>query len=290
MIATLRMMFAAFVLALVTLVLAPVQRLAVARHWRLAERLPVIWHRIACRVIGIRVHIVGEPCLDRPLLIASNHQSWSDIMVLGAVMPLAFIAKSEVADWPVFGLLAKLQRTVFVERAARGRTGEQANSIASRMLAGDAMVLFAEGTTSDGNEVLPFKTALFGAAQAAIVSSGAATVAVQPVAIAYTHASGLPLGRSGRPFAAWPGDVELMPHLTAVLKEGAVDVEISFGPAIPFTRTSDRKAVARDCQAAVAKMLATSLRGHNRKPIAPPGKTESVSPLAPRHDGVDIGI
>ncbi len=290
MIATLRMFFAALILVLITLLLAPVQRFVIARRWRLAERLPVVWHKIACRVIGIRVQIVGEPCRDRPLLIASNHQSWSDIMVLGMVMPLAFIAKSEVADWPVFGLLAKLQRTVFVERAARGRTGEQANSIAGRLLGGDAMVLFAEGTTSDGNEVLPFKTALFGAAQAAIVSSGTETVAVQPVAIAYTHASGLPLGRIGRPFAAWPGDVELMPHLTAVLKEGAVDVEISFGPPIPFTRASDRKAVARDCEAAVAKMLAASLRGHNRRPIAPGGGTESVSALAPRHDGVDIGV
>ena len=290
MIATLRMLFAAIVLVFVTLVLAPLQRLAVARRWRFAERLPVVWHRIACRVIGMRVHIVGEPCRDRPLLIASNHQSWSDIMVFGAVMPLSFIAKSEVADWPVFGLLARLQRTVFVERAARGRTGEQANSIASRMLAGDAMVLFAEGTTSDGNEVLPFKTALFGAAQAAIVASGAATVAVQPVAIAYTHASGLPLGRSGRPFAAWPGDVELMPHLTAVLKEGAVDVEISFGSPIPFTKDSDRKVVARDCEAVVAKMLAASLRGHNRRTIAPLRAAESASPLARRPDGGDIGI
>lgn len=289
MIATLRMLFAAFVLIIVTLVLAPLQRLAIALEWRLAELLPVVWHRIACRVIGIRVHIVGEPCRKRPLLIASSHQSWSDIMVLGKVMPLAFIAKSEVADWPVFGLLAKLQRTVFVERAARGRTGEQTNSIAGRLLAGDAMVLFAEGTTSDGNEVLPFKTALFGAAQAAIVSSGAETVAVQPVAIAYTHASGLPLGRSGRPFAAWPGDVELMPHLTAVLREGAVDVEISFGSPIPFTRASDRKAVARDCQADVARMLTASLRGHNRRAIAPGDAAESLSALAQRHDGVDIG-
>lgn len=289
MIATLRMVFAAVVLLLVTMALGPLQRLAIARRWPLAERLPVHWHRVACRVIGIRVRIVGEPCRDRPLLIASNHQSWADIIVLGAVMPLAFIAKSEVAQWPVFGLLARLQRTVFVERAARGRTGEQANSIAGRMVAGDAMVLFAEGTTSDGNEVLPFKTALFGAAQAAIVASGA-VVAVQPVAIAYTHASGLPLGRSGRPLAAWPGDVELMPHLTAVLREGAVDVEISFGAPIAFTRASDRKAVARDCESAAARMLAASLRGHNRRTIAPARAAESVSPLAQRHDGVDIGI
>ena len=288
MIGSLRLGFTALVLALVTLLLAPVQRLALARHWGLATRLPVLWHRIACRTIGIRVHLVGAPSADRPLLIASNHQSWSDILVLGSVMPLAFIAKAEVADWPVFGLLAKLQRTIFVERAARGRTGEQADSIAARLLSGDAMVLFAEGTTSDGNEVLAFKTALFGAAQAALAASDTRQVAVQPVAIAYTHASGLPLGRSGRPFAAWPGDVELMPHLTAVLKEGALDVEVSFGDPIAFTRDSDRKAVARQAETAVAAMLAASLRGHNRATNAGAGSSQTNRMLAPRHDGVDI--
>ncbi|MEX6508856.1 lysophospholipid acyltransferase family protein [Jiella sp. M17.18] len=268
MIAHLRIAMVAVLLTAMTLVLWPLQHVAIARGWPIARKLPHLWHRVACRVIGIRVHVEGTPSPHRPLLIAANHQSWADITVLGKVMPLSFIAKAEVRDWPAFGLLAKLQRTVFVEREARGRTGEQANMIAERLSAGDAMVLFAEGTTSDGNEVLPFKTALFGAAQMALKASEAEAVMVQPVAVTYTHAHGLPLGRFFRPLAAWPGDVELAPHLLAFLKEGAVDATVAFGEPVLFSGASNRKAVARESEESVRRMLAHGLRG--RSPASGP--------------------
>lgn len=258
---TLRLLFVAVVLAAMTALLGPLQILAIRRGWPLARRLPFLWHRVAARVIGLRLHLTGAPAPGRPLLLVANHQSWADIVALGAVMPLSFIAKSEVAGWPVFGLLAKLQRTVFVAREARGRTGEQADAIGERLNAGDAIVLFAEGTTSDGNRVLPFKTALFGAAQASLKRSGTEAVLVQPVSIAYTKANGIAMGRYGRPLAAWPGDVELAPHLLAFLREGAVDAEIRFGEPIRFDAMSDRKAVARRCESVVSALLVESLRG-----------------------------
>ena len=265
MIGWLRVVFVIVTLVVLTLVLMPLQLLAIRLgRWKLARRLPLLWHRIACRVAGFRVRIVGEPSTAHPLLIVANHQSWSDIMALGRIMPLSFIAKSEVAGWPAFGLLAKLQRTVFVEREARRRTGEQANAIAGRLNAGDVMVLFAEGTTSDGNGVLPFRTALFGAAQAALRTSEAHAVTVQPVAIAYVSANGLPLGRFFRPLAAWPGDVELLPHLLSVLREGAIDIDVSFGEPIAFTERSGRKEVARLAEASVRRMMAESLAGRTR--------------------------
>ncbi|MCQ8782173.1 lysophospholipid acyltransferase family protein [Mangrovibrevibacter kandeliae] len=262
MIAWLRVGLIASTLTLMTLVQMPLQNLAIARKWRLARRLPFLWHRIACRLIGIRVTLNGRPATERPLLIVANHQSWADITVLGRVTELSFIAKAEVRSWPAFGTLARLQRTVFVERGERHRTGEQADAIAERLVEGDAMVLFAEGTTSDGNEVLPFKTALFGAAQAALRQAGGA-VLVQPVAVAYRGAHGLPLGRYGRPLAAWPGDVPLLPHLLAFLREGAIDVEVSFGTPIPFDAGGDRKRLARQVESEVRRMLAASLRGPN---------------------------
>ncbi|ORE92328.1 lysophospholipid acyltransferase family protein [Aurantimonas sp. 22II-16-19i] len=259
MIASARVAFVAVVLVAMTLVLWPLQALAMRRGWPLQRKLPHLWHCVACRVAGLRVSVKGTPASGRPLLIAANHQSWSDIMVLGRVMPLSFIAKAEVRDWPAFGLLARLQRTVFVEREARRRTGHQASAIAERLSEGDAMVLFAEGTTSDGNEVLPFRTALFGAAQMALRDSTSGSVLVQPVAVAYTHANGLPLGRYHRPLAAWPGDVTLGPHLLAFLKEGAIDATVAFGEPIRFTETSDRKAMARAAEDSVRKLLAEAL-------------------------------
>lgn len=267
--ARLRIALMVVVLVVLTLLLAPLQALAIRLEWPLARWLPLLWHRVACPLAGLRVIVNGSPSRYRPLLLVANHQSWADIMALGHVMPLSFIAKSEVRRWPGFGLLAQLQRTVFVVREDRRRTGEQADAIADRLSAGDAMVLFAEGTTSDGNAVLPFKTALFGAAQAALKRSGAGEVAIQPVSVAYVRAHGLPLGRFHRPLAAWPGDVGLGPHLLRFLSEGAIDVEISFGAPIAFTEASDRKAVARRAEAEVRRMMGESLAGHTPPPDCP---------------------
>jgi 1-acyl-sn-glycerol-3-phosphate acyltransferase len=205
----------------------------------------------------------GEMATGRPLLLAANHTSWTDIVILGSLREMVFIAKAQVASWPLFGMLAKLQRTVFIEREKRGKTHHQASEIAVRLAAGDAMVLFAEGTTSDGNRVLPFKTSLFGAAQVAIRETDVETVTVQPVAIAYTRVHGMPMGRVHRPIVAWPGDVPLGPSLIGLLKDGAVDVDVWFGEPMVIDGKSDRKALARTMEKRVRAMVRTSLIGRD---------------------------
>jgi 1-acyl-sn-glycerol-3-phosphate acyltransferase len=247
--------------ALYAVLLLAVQWLAVRLGWPLQKSVPLLFHRGALRVLGVRVTVEGAPAADRPLLLTANHASWLDIVVLGSLMPLSFIAKSEVAAWPVFGTLAKLQRTVFVERERRSKTGEQAAAIARRLSEGDAMVLFAEGTTSDGNVVLPFRSSLLGAARAAIDAGGHAHVLVQPVAIAYTRLHGLPLGRTWRPLVAWLGDAELLPHLMTLAREGAVDVTVRFGEPVAFDREGDRKAVAAGAERAVRRLLSSAISG-----------------------------
>ena len=138
----------------------------------------------------------------RPVLFASNHISYPDITVLGSLIPGSFIAKAEVAHWPFFGWLAKLQRSVFVDRQVRS-TARQRDAIAERLATGDALILFPEGTSGDGNRVLPFKSALFSVARN---RERAAPITVQPVSIAYTRLDGMPIGRRLRPFFAWYGD------------------------------------------------------------------------------------
>ncbi|WP_246333178.1 lysophospholipid acyltransferase family protein [Aureimonas mangrovi] len=248
-------------LFLFSLAAIPVQALALTKRGWLKRVLPRLWHRLAARALGLRVTVRGAPAKGRPLLLVSNHQSWADIVALGSVAEASFIAKAEVRGWPGIGILARLQRTVFVAREARRETGLQANAIADRLAAGDAMVLFAEGTTSDGNAVLPFKSALFGAAQGALAASGRGEVLVQPVSIAYTRSHGLPLGRAGRPLAAWPGDVALGPHLKSFVLNGAVDAEIAFAEPIVVTVETNRKALTSACEREVSRMLLASLRG-----------------------------
>lgn len=275
MIARARVAFVVAVLVMMTLILWPLQALAMRRGWRLQRRLPHLWHRVAARVSGIDVLTVGVPASARPLLIVANHQSWADIVVLGQAAELSFIAKEEVRSWPGFGLLARLQRTVFVSRGKPRRVGEQADAVAERLAAGDAMVLFAEGTTSDGNGVLPFRTALFGAVEGALQRSGEPQVAVQPVSVAWLAANGLPLGRFGRPLAAWPGAVTLAPHFLRFIAEGSVTAEIRFGAPVRFAAGDSRKALARACETEVRRLLAASLAGDG---LAAPAAAEQPAP------------
>lgn len=264
MIAYLRIAGIILIFLALTLVLLPVQLLAIRFGWEVRRHLPRWWHRVMAPVMGLKIDVQGEAMRDRPLMLISNHVSWKDIVVLGAVADVVFVAKSEVRSWPVFGWLARLQRSVFVERERRRSTTHQVSAMARRLAAGEIVVLFPEGTTSDGNWLMPFKTSLFGAATTVVPEVPGNRVFIQPVTIAYTRIHGMPMGRYHRPIAAWPGSVTLIPHLVTILKEGALDVEVIFGEPVVYDEAADRKSVARRIEQEMAETLASALRGSRR--------------------------
>lgn len=261
MAATFRVLIVIVVLLPVTIVLMPVQYLAILFFPSVSRKIPVFWHKLTLFLVGTKVFVRGKIPSDKPLLIVANHLSWSDILVLGSSMELCFIAKDEVKSWPGISTLARLQRTVFVNRGRRSDSANQVNSIATRLKEGDVMVLFAEGTTSSGHRVMQFKSALFGAAQYALKESHLETVIVQPVAIAYTHLFGMPLGRFHQTQAAWPGDIPLGPHLINFLRKGAYDVEVVFGEPLVITSETSRREIAQNTEAQVKKMFQKAMRG-----------------------------
>ncbi|QLF69208.1 1-acyl-sn-glycerol-3-phosphate acyltransferase [Peteryoungia desertarenae] len=265
MIDWIRIILSLFAIFLTTLALAPLQILALYFDWPLRRRLPRLWHRVSCRMLGLRIHSHGVLDTRRPLMIAANHASWKDILVLGALADVVFIAKTEVAAWPVFGTLAKLQKTIFVVREEKRRTGDQVNEIAARMSDGEVVVLFPEGTTSDGNRVLATKSSLFGAAAAALGDDPDAVVHVQPVSIAFTRVQGMPMGRYHRSIAGWPGDVTMLPHLVGVLKAAAIDVDVTFGEAVEYRRGESRKLLAATIESRLRAMLLVHLRGRYKR-------------------------
>lgn len=226
------------------------------------RRIPTFYHRLICRVLGIRVITIGRPMDGHPLLIVANHTSWLDISVITAVAPVVFIAKREVATWPVFGLLAKLQRSVFVDRTRRHNTAAVNNEIAQRLAGGDPVLLFGEGTSSDGNRVLTFRTALIGSARDALAQAEhVKRVWIQPLSIAYTAMLGLPLGRQSRNNVAWYGSTSLWPHLYRLVACGAVDVVVTWGEPIPYEELSDRKVIAQQAEKQVRALTVAALRG-----------------------------
>jgi 1-acyl-sn-glycerol-3-phosphate acyltransferase len=248
----------------VTLSLIGVQALLLAVKSPLAAELPRLYHRLCCRILGFRIVTSGAPLERRPTLFVVNHISYTDITILGALIRGSFVAKSEVARWPLFGVLAKLQRTVFIERQVH-RTAAQRGALASRLAAGDGLILFPEGTSGDGNRVLPFKSALFSAAESA---AGDAPVMVQPVSIAYVRLNGVPMGRLYRPFFAWYGDMEMAPHLWTLLGFGIVTVSVEFHAPVLASAFPSRKALAAHCRSVIAEGVARALSGREQSVAA----------------------
>ena len=193
----------------VTLLLLPVQITAVLLDRPLAVVLPKFYHRLCCRILGFTVEVTGTPSAARPTMFISNHVSYIDITVLGSLVTASFVAKAEISKWPLFGLLARLQRTVFIERIG-SKAARHRDEISERLDRRDNLILFPEGTSDDGNGVLPFKSALFGVAER---DAAERSLTLQPVSIAYTRLDGMPLGRALRPNFAWYGDMTLLPHL-----------------------------------------------------------------------------
>lgn len=257
--ATARLLLAVALLGAATLVLVPWNWLAA--HLRLPGRAASAkaWNRIALFALGWRVRVEGTPLQRRPLLLVSNHVSWGDVVILAAYADAAFIAKSEVSGWPLFGLLARLHDTIFIERDQKRTAREQARAVAGRLERNKALVLFPEGTTADGNHLLPFKSSLFGAVAFAEQDTGAHVV-VQPVAIAYTKLYGLPLGYGERMIAAWVGDAGLLDHLRLLFRHGPLDVTLRFGEPLA-SRGLGRKQMAHETEQRVQNMLAAALRG-----------------------------
>jgi 1-acyl-sn-glycerol-3-phosphate acyltransferase len=248
-----------------TLPLMPLQLLFLATGSRYARTFPHWYHRQVCKIAGIRLTVEGEVAAEQGVLLISNHVSWVDITVLSAVAPVSFVAKQEVASWPFVSWLAKLQRSVFVDRNRRNEVGDKANEILDRLAAGDHIVLFAEGTSSDGNSVVPFKTALFAAAKPVDGPRMGAKVSAQTLALTYPKIYGLPLCRRGRHVVAWYGDMDMASHAWRLLGLGPIDANIRIGPPVPLDSFPDRKALARYAEEKVRRDVVEILRG---KPMA----------------------
>ena len=232
----------------------PVQRALIALSPKGARYFPHVYHRAVTWWLDIRLNIIGEPVADRPCLIAANHVSWIDITVLSALTPLSFIAKKEVNNWPGFGTLARLQRTVFIDHDGRQSTGSSRDEMQERLKAGETLVLFAEGTSSDGSHVLPFKSAYFAAAEIP-------DVVVQPVTLAYRGHWGAPMMRRRRPYYAWYGDMEMGPHLWQALALGPIEVDVICHKPLTLDEAGNRKALARKAEEAVRQGLVQALTG-----------------------------
>lgn len=262
-----RVLFFVLVYVPVLIVVIPVQALINALQLPFWNVLPRFFHRVGCVFLGLRVTLIGQPATGRATLLVSNHISWTDIVAIGSVADVTFVAKREVGDWFFVGMMARLQRTIFVDRTRRSDAGRTTREMAAHLAGGNAVLLFAEGQSDIGTHVLPFRSALVGAAQHAMIEAGAKDVLIQPLTIAYTRLGGLPVGRNERSLIAWIKSKSIRQNISEILGGPVKEVTVAFGVPRPLSETDDRKLVTKAAEDDVRAMLVALNRGQ-KLPVA----------------------
>jgi len=218
-------------------------------HWRFPRMGPAAqrahierWSRELLRILGTQLRLEGPPAAPAGSVLVMNHSSWLDIFALLATFPVRLVAKSEIRGWPVLGRLAVGAGTLFIERG-RGRQAHRTNDlIAAALRSGQIIGIFPEGTTSEGDVLLPFHAALF---QPAV----SAQALVQPVALRFYDRSGAPTKS-----AVYAGEISLIASLWRIVSEISLTVEVRvIGPVA--TAGKDRRQLARECEEAIARAL-----------------------------------
>jgi 1-acyl-sn-glycerol-3-phosphate acyltransferase len=269
-----RTLFFLFVFLPFLVLVIPLQALVLALRLPFWNVFPRLFHRLGCIFLGLRVTVIGAPSHGRPTLLVSNHISWTDIIAIGAVADVTFVAKREVGEWFFVGFMADLQKTIYVDRTRRSDAGRTAEAMGRHMAGGNAVLLFAEGQSDIGTHVLPFRSALVGAAQHAMLAAGAGEVMIQPLTIAYTRLQGLPVSRNERSLIAWIKSKSVRQNIAEILTGPVKDVTVAFGTPRPLRETDNRKAVTKAAENEVRAMLVALNRGDS----AGIAKTLAVKP------------
>jgi 1-acyl-sn-glycerol-3-phosphate acyltransferase len=236
-----------------TLSCMPIQAVCLAVPGRAKVAFARFYWSVVCRLLGLQVRKIGAAAgstAGRSVVFVSNHSSWLDIPVLGGQLDACFVSKDEVGRWPFVGTIARLGRTVFISRQRRA-TARERDVLRERLAVGDNLLLFPEGTTSDGSRVLPFRSSFFA------IAEGADPPLIQPVSVVYDRLGGLPTGRASRPVFAWYGDMDLASHFWRLAQRRGLRVSILLLPPLDPTSFASRKALSHAVWRAVADGAST---------------------------------
>jgi 1-acyl-sn-glycerol-3-phosphate acyltransferase len=240
--------------AVMTLTLIPFQAILIIFHkGKGAYILPYIWQNATCRIFSIKREILGTPIKNQQVIYVSNHVSYLDIPVIGSVLQSSFVAKSDVASWPVFGFLSKLQQTAFISRT-RTDVKKGTGTLETMLNEGKNLVIFPEGTSTEGIKVKPFKSSLF----SVLLNEKDGGLTLQPFTIGIKSVNGkIPKNQKQRDIYAWHlnMDTPLAPHLWNFAKGKGAVITLIFHPPINTNTFSDRKTLAKGCQFTVSNGL-----------------------------------
>ena len=239
---------------LLTLALLPFQFIIVFFIKNYTYIIPHFYHKI-CRIIfGIKVKTFGKVSIKFPILLISNHASYLDIIILGSLFKTSFVAKKEIAKWPLLGILAKLQNSIFIDRKISSLKNQE-KKIIEHLKKKRNLVIFPEGTSSDGNRVLPFKSSLFNIFEKNLN----AKISIQTMTIVYKKINGATMNKLDRKNITWHSNMNLIPNIFNVLKKLSIEVEVIFNEEFLPNKKYDRKKLALYCWKKINYNLINSL-------------------------------
>ena len=244
---TLKAIFKMLLFMLLTLLVVLIQPLILAVHrGRYSYVVPKFWHSCVCLIFSIKVNVEGTPYTDEQTIYLSNHLSYLDIPVIGSLLTASFVAKADVASWPLFGFLSKLQQTAFISRArqdAKKETNSLTNMIGKE---GKSIIVFPEGTSTDGKTVRSFKSSLFSIA----TEANNENLRVQPFTISMISTNKKRVEtQEDRDLYAWhlEMDTELHYHLWSFAKSKGARITLTFHPPILARDYQNRKELSKIC-------------------------------------------
>jgi len=241
---------------------------------RLPEKFARIYWAGIRRILGLRITVHGAIAPGRPAIFIANHCSWIDIVALGSVLPGCFVSKADVAKWPLVGWIAKLGRTIFVSRNKATMVQER-ETMNRRLEAGDNIILFPEGTTSDGTRILPFQSGFL------TIADAPAKPSIQLVTIVYDALDGLPVRRRDRPEISWYGDMDMASHFPGIGRRQSYHATLILDPPIPPGGFNNRKTLSAALRTRLEANAAALRQGRRVKDLGCGEKGQGALPPGP---------
>ncbi len=218
---------------------------------RAAYIIPRIWHCGVAAILGLKIELRGDIVHDKQLIYISNHLSYLDIPVIGTVLKASFIAKEDIAHWPVIGYLCRMQQTAFISRNSR-HAKKVAGALEDMLAEGKSLILFPEGTSTVGTSVLPFKSSLFSLLEP---KESSPPLPIQPFILELVSVNKKPITAASRDLYSWYGDMDFSPHMWVFLKNNGATVRLTFLDVIHPPTPFDRKTLCKTVEERITSGL-----------------------------------
>jgi len=226
------------------------------------RKATVIFYKGWCKIFGIKVNVIGKPSEYQPTFFVSNHMGIMDIAVLASVLKAPFISRGDLASWPLIGYMAKLQNTFFAIRESK-YAKKQSEDLENRFKKDkESLIIFAEGTSTEGRHVLPFKSSLFQIGSLKMkYGKKEEFLKIQPISISFTKLHDMPVTYNERFFYSWIGDEDLFPSLYGFMKLGRKEVTVEFHDVVSMKEYNHRKNLANYCHDVIENTVSLRLAG-----------------------------